>query len=296
MIKSSFKKGVRVLGLTHHCFPCLAKLAHFTIELVTGDPQERFELTQQVTRLMSEQLVHGKVPAHLGTKIQRLITSRTKEDVYQAIKQADNSTAEELVADLVPEKLSLTELVQLSIIGNVIDSALFRSATELEKLQEILNEDFGVSLNTDRLERIIAQAETILYLTDNCGEIVFDRLLLKRLHTLGKQVTLSPRSQPICNDATTEDVVKHGLSEYVQCLLPGSASMGLNLEECSPEFLECWNKTDLIIAKGMGNFEALRDRPEPIIYLFKAKCLPVAASAEVDLNDNLMLFSTGCLL
>ncbi len=283
-----------MLGLTHHCFSCLAGLAYSTLNRTDLGDEQRYRLIKDISRLISENFSRNTVPSHLGTEIQRLIQKEIKLDLFAAVKEKDNRVAEKIVASLPRSELSFSDLVKLAIIGNVIDSALYRSAEELLDIESVLSKANLVLADLDDFRTLIDSSKKILYLTDNCGEIIFDRLLLEWLRGQGKDIYLSPKSEAICNDATRADIINHGLDQFVAEVIAVSPAMGLNLAECDERFLAVWRSVDIIISKGMGNFEALWGRPEKIAFLFKAKCQAVASSVNVELNADLLLLSQSC--
>jgi len=117
-------------------------------------------------------------------------------------------------------------------------------------------------------------AKSILYLADNAGEIVFDRLLIEQLPR--ERVTVAVRGAPILNDVTWVDATTVGVDTLVKVIDNGSDAPGTVLADCSDAFQKQFAEADLIISKGQGNFETLSDSPENIFFLFKAKC-PVVA-------------------
>jgi uncharacterized protein with ATP-grasp and redox domains len=124
----------------------------------------------------------------------------------------------------------------------------------------------------------VEEAEDILYLTDNAGEVVFDRLLLEQLPR--KKVTVAVRGKPVINDATMEDAEYVGLAEVARIIDNGSDAPGTILSDCSDTFRRRFERADLIISKGQGNYETLADCPRPIYFLLQVKC-PIIAR---DLN------------
>jgi len=129
----------------------------------------------------------------------------------------------------------------------------------------------------NEFRQAVAGARSILYLADNAGEIVFDRLLIEQLSPA--RVTLAVRRRPVINDATMADARSAGLHEIVEIVANGSDAPGTILEDCSQKFVRRFGAADLILAKGQGNFETLSDDPRNIFFLFKAKCLVIAAHA-----------------
>ena len=124
------------------------------------------------------------------------------------------------------------------------------------------------------LRRAVDEARDILYLADNAGEIVFDRLLIEEMPR--DRITLVVRGSPVINDATREDAEAAGLSSLVTVIDNDSDVPGTILESCSPDFRSRFAQCDLVIAKGQGNYETLAGENQNIFFLFKTKC-PVIA-------------------
>ena len=124
--------------------------------------------------------------------------------------------------------------------------------------------------------------EKILYLTDNAGEIVFDLFVIEKLEDMGKWVVIAPKTEPILNDVTAEELGRMTDSP----LEPSGPVVGLSLEDARPELLDLlWDEDWLVLAKGMGNFETITEFDDRLkgrlIYVMRAKCEPVARRAGV---------------
>ena len=123
----------------------------------------------------------------------------------------------------------------------------------------------------------VAASQRLLYLCDNAGEIVFDRVLLEILRGMGKDVIAVVKGAPVINDATMEDARAAGLDECADVIDNGNDGIGTLLEACSPRFRDAYRSADLVISKGQANFETLAgEGDERIFFLFKVKC-PVVA-------------------
>ena len=133
------------------------------------------------------------------------------------------------------------------------------------------------------LKAACEKADRILWLADNTGEIVFDKLLLQKLDL--EKVVVAVRGGPTQNDATMADAVYTGLTDMVAVMDTGAAIPGIRLDQCSKSFQQAYHRADLIIAKGQGNFETLDHRDKRIFFLFKAKCPVVAAHAGCRTGD-----------
>jgi uncharacterized protein with ATP-grasp and redox domains len=133
-------------------------------------------------------------------------------------------------------------------------------------------------------------AKSVLYLTDNAGEVALDTLLVHELKNLGAHVTVGVKDGPILNDATLEDARIVGMDKVAdEVMSTGSDAVGLFLEECSEEFLELYNSVDLVVAKGMGHAETLTELelPVPHALLLRTKCSTVANHFDVGTGKNI---------
>ena len=122
----------------------------------------------------------------------------------------------------------------------------------------------------EEFRRAVRRATRILYIADNAGEIVFDKLVLEMLPR--EKVTVAVRGKPVLNDATREDAEAVGVTDLVEVIDTGSDAPGILLEDCSPEFQAAFREADLVLAKGQGNLESLLQGPKEVFFLLRVKC------------------------
>jgi uncharacterized protein with ATP-grasp and redox domains len=134
---------------------------------------------------------------------------------------------------------------------------------------------------------VTTAARSILYLADNAGEIVFDRLLIERLPA--GRVTVVVRGAPVINDATRADAQVAGLDRIAEIIDNGSDAPGTVLEDCSAQFRERFESADVIIAKGQGNFETLSAAGANICFLLKIKCPVLATHTGIELGTQALI-------
>jgi len=132
----------------------------------------------------------------------------------------------------------------------------------------------------------VRRAENILYLADNAGEIVLDRLLIGQLPV--ERVTVVVKGEPVINDATMDDAIIAGLPKIVEVIDNGSDAPGTILETCSQAFRNRFENTDLIIAKGQGNYETLSDANKNIFFILKAKCPIIARDLGCEIGEMIL--------
>jgi damage-control phosphatase, subfamily I len=182
----------------------------------------------------------------------------------------------------------LTTALRFIIAGNCIDYGAFTNVDILKALDRSRNSTFVVDHSTQLRDRIasLKQGATVLYLADNSGEIVYDCLLIEYLFRHGFAITIAVKDGPIINDALTEDALAANLDRFGRIISNGSRCPGTVLDQCSAEFRQIFASTDLVIAKGQGNFESLSEVDREIFFLLMLKCRVAARHmaelAEID--------------
>lgn len=246
---------------------------------MTNDPAIHERIVRDVLRSAAAMDL-AQCPPVVAQRIHRQLRKLTGvEDPYRAVKDRFSRMAlgmlPELSARVRQAADPLPVALRLAIAGNVIDLGVNGGITEVDVRQataDALDEPFHGDL--DGLRKAAEAADRVLYLADNAGEIVFDRLLIEQLPT--ERVTLAVRGRPILNDATMVDAEAAGLCELVEVIDNGSDAPGTILGDCSEDFQRRFAEADLVIAKGQGNFETLSDEAGDIYFLLKVKC-PVIA-------------------
>ena len=140
----------------------------------------------------------------------------------------------------------------------------------------------------------VKKTRRILYLTDNAGEIAFDKLLAGELKKLGAHILVAVKGGAIINDATMEDARYIGMDKIADDVITtGTDAVGLMPEQCSPKFMEVYNSVDLVLAKGMGYVETLTelDLAFPHALLLRTKCQPVANFLKIEKGKNVAKFT-----
>jgi uncharacterized protein with ATP-grasp and redox domains len=176
---------------------------------------------------------------------------------------------------------------KLAAAGNIID---FGVGTEFD-LEKTLRETLESPLAIDESEafyRALASARSLLIISDNAGEIVFDRFLMDEALALGKSVWLSVKSGPMINDAMREDAVRAGIPESVRVIETGSSSLGIVFEECSEEFRGAFRGAGVVLSKGQANYETLDESPKRIFFILRAKCPLVARGLGVPTGGSVL--------
>lgn len=261
------------------CIPCLIRQTLDAAALATADEAVRERILREVLAAASEMDLRQS-PSAMAQRVHRRLRELTgQEDPYRAVKDQQNQTAwqfyQRFRESAAAARDGLEQAVRLAIAGNVIDLGVKSNLAESEIHEAIaacLTEPLEGDLSA--LAAAIAAATKILYLTDNAGEIVLDRLLIERLPR--DKVTVAVKGAPVINDATRADAEFAGITALVPVIDNGSDAPGTILEDCSGLFRRHFAEADLIIAKGQGNYETLREVAAPLFFLLRVKC-PVIA-------------------
>jgi len=261
------------------CIPCFVGQGLNAARLATSDQRVHERVLREVLQRASQADL-ARPPALFGRWIHRLVRELTGQpDPYLAIKQQSNRLALELLPGW-RERLQTAEdprqaAVKLALAANVIDFGIKGDLTA-EQIPTALESSFAAPLMGD-VDGFFAAAERatdILFLADNAGELVFDRLLLELLPR--QKTTVVVKGGPAINDALLADAQVAGLEGLVALMDTGSDGAGIVLDDCSAEFQRRFTHADLIIAKGQANFGSLDGCGQNIFFLFKVKC-PVVA-------------------
>jgi len=275
------------------CVPCFVRQALDSARLVTDDEAVHEQALREVLREVGEMDFHNSPPVmgqHMHRLIRRLVAD---DDPYRNIKDHFNRLAlalyPELEKRLAGSRDPLETAVRLAIAGNIID---FGSNCDLEDshVEEAIESSLVAPLSKSAVEDLresAGRATSILYLGDNGGEIVFDRLLIEQLPR--QKVTYVVRGSPVINDATMSDALATGMTDLVEVIDNGSDAPGTILETCSPAFRRRFQAADLVIAKGQGNYETLSEADKSIFYLLKVKCPVIARHIGCDVDDLVVL-------
>jgi uncharacterized protein with ATP-grasp and redox domains len=279
------------------CAPCLLYRGYRELSKATDDMETRFQVMEALLKLEQSEFGPEAVPAVLGTKRDRLIKVMTGvADPYQQDKKRSNSYALMLYPGLRERVLSkgggwgsFSEAVRLSILGNSIEMDVLDhnfSPEDISRLVEPL--PLGIDTSKEIFE-LAKKSKSVLFICDNAGEIVFDRILVERIKELGARCTVAVKEGPVLNDATLLDAHEAGLDEVAdEIITTGSDSVGVFLEDSSEKFREVFEDSGLVVAKGMGNYETLTEESlsVPVAHLLLAKCDPVARSIGVKRGEG----------
>ncbi len=270
------------------CVPCMLQAALNAGRLAAADEEKLWQAISGAAAIASR-WTWTQPPIALGAAVAALLREKlgTGDPFHQA-KREGNARVLSLYPVLRDRVRAsphpLEEALHLAAAANALDLGIYQEIDFVKALDQALASARG-RWDFPRFREHLAEARKILYLADNAGEIVADRILIEEFLRLGKHVTLAVRGGPILNDVTLADLKEIGLPKEIEITTTGSDLPGVFLPLCSPEFQARFRQAELVLSKGMGNFEGLSQEPGPIFFLFQAKCLPVAKEAGVKLKE-----------
>jgi len=273
--------------MRHECYFCHIKTIEKLIEKFK--PDER--VAEQFIFSVHARISAGREAANplLATEIHRIARRYLVHgNLYAEEKQIANTT---LLAKFSHWKALVKNspdpfhtAARLAVAGNIIDYGAHSVGQDISgQIETLAGKDLAIDM-TEKLKNEIDKAETVLYLGDNCGEIVFDRLFIEEIGH--PNVIFAARGAPVINDATLEDARQVGMDKTCRLVSNGADAPSTILDLCSDEFREIFHTADLVISKGQGNFEGLMNSRHPnIFFLLIAKCRPIAGMLGVKIND-----------
>jgi hypothetical protein len=287
------------LKVEAECAACILNRAAAEAKEATTNPALHFRVMAELLRLLSKEFRPTAVPADLGTKRDRLIKRITgNSDPYKRSKRISNEKAlkllpytRKLAEEGYAQQDRFKKACLCAMVGNMIEFDIPGHKFTFNVLRKSFREagkDLVID-DTNKIYELTKKAQTVLYLTDNAGEIVFDTLLVEQLKNMGLTVIVGVKGGPVVNDATLEDVDVSGMSKIVDKIVTtGTDAVGLPLKEVSTEFLDIYNSVDIVFAKGMGYAETLTEYKlkKPHALLLRTKCNPVANFFGVSKEKN----------
>jgi len=264
----------------------------YEAELV--DEDKKREIIEEATSILNERFDDDAVSAEVATEVHSKVYEILEtEDPYLDIKEQSNRSAESILpeAKKIAEK-SFRDAVLISIAGNVLDFGYRNDISSPDYLtnefQNIINQGLAVD-DTYKIEELLKKGKEVIYFTDNAGEIIFDKLLLKKLKEYDIHLTVVVKGKPILTDVTMEDALKYEIDKVADQLeSTGGYAVGVDFDLLPDQVKEKLERSDLIIAKGMANWESFSEKDySPIAFLTRSKCQPVSSTMGVPFDENI---------
>lgn len=275
------------------CIPCLVDVRCREVMKMLNGSFEAREICVEIIERFSKLLKETRHTTKIATELYRLVRRRLGIDPYKDDKREANKWA----LEVLPKALKIIDgindplerfktAVKFSLIGNAIDLGVSGYAFDLNRLNDTFQ---NIKLEIDDIAEAYEYSKNIskvLYVCDNSGEIVLDRLLIREFKKLGARVTVIVRSEPYQNDATMEEAEESGIMSEADRILTAGDCTYLAPEVLQIEVIEVFRNAGLIVLKGMANYENLDNlqkiREKGYFILLKAKCNPIAKSLKVD--------------
>ncbi|MBM3248068.1 MAG: DUF89 family protein [Candidatus Omnitrophica bacterium] len=279
------------------CIPCFYKQARESARIAGAKESQQKKIRDELAEILKRYPME-ECPPYMGRILYKIVSKVTgKKDPYEKIKRQSNKMALSLYPELKrkiqdsPDRL-LTAVI-LAIVGNIIDYGAKHSFDIDKEINDLWNPDFDIHnahkkalFDYVSFKKALAKTDSILYLADNAGEVVFDRVLIEEMD---KKVTYVVRENPIINDALKEDAITCGIGKIAKIISSGCDGPGVMLKYCNKKFLKLFNSAKMIISKGQGNFEALNNvKSRPIFFFFRVKCDVVGRRLGFEIGDMIL--------
>lgn len=267
------------------CYPCFLRQALGAARLAGADEQQQRAVLDRVLDLLGR-VDPSSTPPEIGHRVHRIVRQEVgDDDPYRVVKE--RSTREALA--LYPRLQALLDqtddpldvAVRLSIAGNIIDFGPVREYELRDVVERVLVQPFAID-DRAAFREALTRVDQVLYLADNAGETVFDRLLIE---VLDVPVVYAVKGGPVLNDATAEDARAAGIDRLATVVSTGSDAPGTILGLCSAEFRRLYDEARLVIAKGQANYETLSAEGPKVFFLLQAKCSIIARDVGVPVGS-----------
>lgn len=275
------------MKMNPRCTYCLLSRVHFQSKLSTDDEDLISKTIHECLEAMNKHYSPEAVSACVATKIHRKCYEVLGDkDPYEVTKKLINQAAlkvlpaaKEKIYENSPDDGELfRRAVLASVIANYFDFGIMGFDASEDKFEDAFLKFFEQGLDVDDTPKMLGLLEDVVYIADNCGEILFDMIVFDVIKKLGGNVTLVVRGGPILTDVTLEEVKEFEIDKKVnRVMTTGSNAVGILVEEAPAELLEAMKNATLIISKGMANYETLSEHNfGPIAYMLLTKCECVA--------------------
>ena len=278
------------------CVPCLLKRVVFESEQSTNDKKTQQKTLKKTLTSLAGLYNPNVCSASIATKIHRIAYDTLGDaDPYKNLKKQSNEIAKTLVPR-VEELVSFSDeplhmSMLCSIVGNMMDFGISggsKNPNDLNDIfEEIISKDLGWD-DTDEVKKILSKSKNIILFTDNCGEIVFDKILCCEIKKFNPDIflTLVVKGEKILSDATLEDAKELDMDEVVdEILTTGCFAVGVDFDKLPKDVKKRLDNSDLIICKGMANYESFSETNyRPIVYLLRTKCTAIANSMNLPID------------
>jgi hypothetical protein len=276
------------------CLPCICRQTLESARMVTEDADIQKEIMKKYAQIIPEAVDKDISAPELAAEIQAYIKKISgNKDPYKKLKEK-NLKEVALILDLVKNEIEQAEdsflaALLMAAMGNSIDAGVSLDVEIEENIERALKNSFKIN-DYQKFLNQIESAKKMLFIADNTGEALFDKLLLEKLKNFDLEITYAVREVPILNDITKKEALEIGIDEYADIISNGSRAPGMLMQTATPEFLKAYKEADIVLSKGQGNLEGLYQEEENIYYLLKAKCELIAKILDVEVGDFIFIY------
>ena len=289
------KAEVIKLKMEYDCLPCLFRQSLESARMVTDDKKIIKDILKKYSKMLPELIDSDAKAPMISEEMQKYIKEISGvDDPYAEIKEKNLKSAFKLLP-LVKEEIKkaddpLLAALLMSAMGNSIDAGVSLNVNIKENIESALADSFAYS-DYQQFLKELQQAEELLFIADNTGEAVFDKLLIKKIkEDYNLKITYAVRETAILNDITAEGAKELGIDDYAEIIKSGSRAPAMLMESASNQFLKHYQNADLVISKGQGNLEGLYGIESEIYFLLKAKCEVIAELLKVKKGDFVFIY------
>ncbi len=275
------------------CFSCLLSQAINVARLTTDSENVQRQIINKVMQIFSKSALHVS-PPEISQKVYAAIRQITKiDDPYYEAKQVQNKTAlglsDEFKTMISSANDQLFFSLKLAIAGNIIDLGIRQKLNDIKtSIMDAVNTPLSIN-DYSLFKKKIQHVKKLLYLGDNAGEIVFDKIFIEQIKKKYPiKVYYVVRGAPIINDVTLDDAKLVGMKDVAEVVSNKFDAPGTILSKCSKRIRRLLSESDMVISKGQGNYESLSSLEENIFFLLKAKCAIVARDLGVNEGDLIL--------
>ncbi len=283
------------MNIKSDCLVCIYNQALKTTKLLNLSDKESGKLLLKIAEILPSFSMQN-TPPQIAKETYALIEKETKsKDPLKKIKKESIKEAKKFLPFLERKiknsKNSLFTAIKIAVAGNVIDFGAQKQFDLKETINSIFNQEFAIN-EFISLENRLKKAKSLVILADNAGENIFDVLLAKTIKKLYPKIKIYyfVRGKPIINDVTKKDVKNSDIKKYAKVIDTKVPTPGFDLGYASQKSIKIYDKADIIISKGMGNYESLFGLTNrEVFYLFKVKCNVVADSINKNIGDIILI-------
>jgi damage-control phosphatase, subfamily I len=267
---------------TAECISCILRQVLEACEETDEDPTVRYNALREAIAYLNNVDFDRSDHVRIASDLHRIVREVTgNADPYRELKKMSNRVALEWLSRngrTLQGSLPFKQAISIAARGNMIDYGAMETT---ETPQALIDKAMDARIDSRKVlevRRLVEVSERVLYLCDNAGEIAFDKVMVSAIQTLGPEVTVAVRGGPVMNDATIDDAYEVEMTKLAKTITTGSPVSGVLLTDSSPEFLDTFDQSDLIISKGQGNLESLINirRKTTTVYILKVKCNLIA--------------------